>query len=138
MIDESTVNQHMVPEISLLIKDGYASHYSAEVFPILGDHNIVVVCLPPDADQFLQPLDVGTSELIVIAYYVELNEWQQAGNTNINRVNFLALFKSTREKAKRAINIETYFEGTQIPLMNAGFTTMSVSFSEKVVFMSPV
>lgn len=113
------VNEPTVPEKRLLIMDGHSSHCSVEFFQFTGDYSIGLVCLTPHATHFLQSLDVGIFGPLANAYCLELDEWQQAGNTNINRGDFLALFKRAREKAETENNIKRAFEATGIWPMNA-------------------
>lgn len=87
---------------------GHSSHCSVEFFQFAGDHSIGLVCLPPYATHRLQFLDVGIFEPLANVYCLESDQWQRAGNTNINRGDFLALlFKRAREKAETETNIKS-------------------------------
>jgi hypothetical protein len=50
---------HRLPGKKLLIGDNLASHISLQVIQICREQDIEFVCLPPNATDKMQPLDVG-------------------------------------------------------------------------------
>lgn len=73
--------------------DNGSTHCFVKLFQFVGDHNINLICLPLHATLLLASLGVEIIELPANSYCVKLDNLQQAGNTNINRGDFLALFK---------------------------------------------
>ena len=54
---------------NLLIMDGHNSHITYTASKFCHDHNIILLCLPPQTTHALQPLDVGVFK--ALARYIE-------------------------------------------------------------------
>lgn len=77
------------------------------------------------------------SEHMANMYCLELDEWQQVKNTNINHGDFTELFKRAKENSETEKNNKIAFNATWILRMKAELVVNPVSYSEDVVFMSP-
>lgn len=82
--NEVTVTERAVPEIRLLIMDNYSSHYSVTFFQLFEHQNISLVCLLLDDIHILHLLNVVLFETLAYVCCMEIDEGQQAENTNIN------------------------------------------------------
>ena len=66
--------QHLQKPI-LLTYDGHNSHLTYPTVKAAMDHNIIIVCLPPNTSHALQPLDVGVFRSVKVNWKKILKTW---------------------------------------------------------------
>ncbi|KAH5822262.1 hypothetical protein HBI94_090420 [Parastagonospora nodorum] len=90
----------------LLIIDGHESHDSLEFQQYCKDNKIITICMPPHSSHLLQPLDVGSEEL--------MRNWI----THITKLEFLLCFKRAFDAAITPSNIQGGFRGAGLVLFD--------------------
>lgn len=74
------------PEKKILIGDNLSSHFSAEVLALCEEHNIVMVCLPPNSTHLTQPLDVAYFGPMKRAWRTILKDWKLTGHGRRDKI----------------------------------------------------
>ncbi|KAH6466933.1 hypothetical protein HBI57_027350 [Parastagonospora nodorum] len=92
-------NERVTGAYRLLIIDGYESHDSLEFQQYCKDNKIITICMPPHSSHLLQPLDVGSEELM------------RNRITHITKLEFLPCFKRAFDAAITPSNIQGGFRG---------------------------
>jgi hypothetical protein len=94
-------------EYRLLILDGHASHISTKAIKFCVASKIIPLCLPPHTTHLLQPLDVGIFAALATAYKAGVRERSKfIVSYSIDKIDFLEIYGSAREKAITPLNIE--------------------------------
>ena len=88
----ATVNDTSKP--TLLIMDGHNSHITYAASKFCHDHNIILLCLPPQTTHALQPLDVGVFKAMKNTWRNLLKTWfRETRLTIVDQSVFPKLFK---------------------------------------------
>ncbi len=82
----------------LLLLDEHASHVSVKFIEFCWLMNIVLLCLSFHITHYLQSLDVDCFDSLDKAYRKQLEKRNKIGMMQINKLNFLAFVKETREE----------------------------------------
>ena len=93
----------------LLIMDGYGSHLTYKFWAFARDHKIVLFRLPAHSTHLTQPLDVGLFQPFKHYHQEAIDKVVRLGNSDFDRVEFLACFQSMRKRTFTDSNIISAF-----------------------------
>lgn len=96
----------------LLILDGHGSHMNPEFDQYCLKHSIIVLCMPPHSSHLLQPLDIGCFAVLKRLYGSLVEQKMSLGVNNIDKIDFLTLYRQVRAQALSESNIKSGFRGT--------------------------
>src|SRR6266480_1859128 len=106
-------------EYRLLILDGHASHISTKAIKFCGASKIIPLCLPRHTTHLLQPLDVDIFAPLATAYKVGICEYSKfIISYSINKIDFLEIYGSAREKAITPLNIKKAWKTAGLELLD--------------------
>ncbi|XP_043478744.1 tigger transposable element-derived protein 1-like [Leptopilina heterotoma] len=94
----------------LIVLDGHKSHLSLELHEFCVKHQIILVCLPPNATHILQPCDVGIFRPLKLEWKKVVLKLQQDSTKSITKSNFAPLFNEAFLKATKVETIKKSFE----------------------------
>lgn len=90
------------PGVKVVIGDNLSSHFSPEVIQLCREHDIIMVCLPPNSTQLTQPLDVCFFRPMKIIWRRLLFAWKTGvhgrRNKTLQKSDFPRLLKKLYEE----------------------------------------
>ncbi|GMF54048.1 unnamed protein product [Phytophthora fragariaefolia] len=102
-----------IPRPLVLILDGCGSHYSTDVVKVADALDILLVFLPPNGTQLLQPLDIAvftTHKSKIHNMISELVEEEDDGHFNISKDDAIKVASLTWGGSKVGRNLERGFK----------------------------
>ncbi|KAH6497936.1 hypothetical protein HBI58_041530 [Parastagonospora nodorum] len=111
-------NERVTGAYRLLIIDGHESHDSLEFQQYCKDNKIITICMPPHSSHLLQPLDVGSEELM------------RNRITHITKLEFLPCFKRAFNAAITPSNIQGGFRGARLVPFNPERVILALNQSQ--------